>query len=43
MAFGRPLIRGDDLKGVASRPAFAAVGVCSGVVSAAVPFVSLGA
>jgi len=41
--FGRPLVRGDDLNGVASRPAFAAVGVGLGVVSAAVLFVTLGA
>ena len=34
--FGRPLIRGDDLNGVASRPVFGAVGVALGGISAAV-------
>lgn len=40
--FGRPLVRGDDLNGVASRSAFAAIGVGLGVVSAAVLLVTLG-
>ncbi|MXR40311.1 hypothetical protein GRX01_02925 [Halobaculum sp. WSA2] len=40
--FGGPLVRGDDLNGVGSRPAFAAVGVGLGVVSAAVLLVTLG-
>ncbi|MFC6786775.1 hypothetical protein ACFQFH_13060 [Halobaculum halobium] len=34
--FGRPLVRGGDLNGVASRPIFAIVGVALGLVSAAV-------
>ena len=41
--FGRPLLRGEDLNGVASRPAFAALGVALGAISAAVLFVTLGA
>ncbi|WP_348613604.1 hypothetical protein [Halobaculum rarum] len=41
--FGRPLVRGDDLNGVASRPAFAALGVGLGAISAAVLLVTLGA
>ncbi|SHH41584.1 hypothetical protein SAMN05443636_2505 [Halobaculum gomorrense] len=41
--FGRPLVRGDDLNGVAARPAFAAVGVGLGVVSVAVLLYTLGA
>ncbi|SHH41606.1 hypothetical protein [Halobaculum gomorrense] len=32
--FGRALVRGDDLNGLATRPLFVAVGVASGVISA---------
>jgi len=33
--FVRALLRGDDLNGLATRPLFVAVGVASGVISAA--------
>ncbi|WP_435065210.1 hypothetical protein [Halobaculum sp. EA56] len=33
--FARALVRGDDLNGLATRPLFVAVGVASGVLSAA--------
>ena len=33
VVFGRALVRGDDLNGLATRPLFVAVGVFSGVVS----------
>ncbi|MFC7097225.1 hypothetical protein [Halobaculum marinum] len=35
VVFGRALVRGDDLNGLATRPLFVAVGVFSGVVSTA--------
>lgn len=40
--FGRPLVRGDDLNGVASRPVFGVVGVAIGLASAAVLLYTLG-
>ncbi|QZP36458.1 hypothetical protein [Halobaculum magnesiiphilum] len=40
--FGRPLVRGDDLNGVASRPVFGVVGVAIGVASAAILLYTLG-
>ncbi|GAA0204886.1 hypothetical protein [Halobaculum roseum] len=40
--FGRPLVRGDDLNGVAVRPVFGVVGVALGLVSAAVLLYTLG-
>ncbi|WP_277554624.1 hypothetical protein [Halobaculum limi] len=39
--FGRALVRGDDLNGLATRPLFVAIGVFAGVVSAALTTVVL--